>query len=306
MSGLSRIDRHAVARAFGTASSRYEAAARLQQTVREELLDRLRQFSPQAQVVLDLGCGTGAATRSLRQCHPQATVIALDLAHGMLVEAGRKIGWLDRLRGRDFLRVNADATRLPLADGSVQVVFSSLMLQWCDDLDVALREIQRVLTPGGLLLFSTFGPGTLQELRAAWACVDDEAHVNDFVDMHDLGAALARAGFQEPVLDVDRFRERYVSPRALMHELKEIGARNALAGRRRGLTTATQLRTMEQAYRSQFGVEDGGERGIFASWEVIYACAFAAATNAARQPAEQADARDRFIPVDSIGRRQRS
>lgn len=302
MSELSRIDRRAMARAFGAASSGYEAAARLQQSVREELLDRLRHFAPQAEVVLDLGCGTGAATVALRQSFPKATVVALDLAHGMLVEAGRKIGWLDRLRGRGFARVNADATRLPLADGSVQVVFSSLMLQWCDDLDAALGEIQRVLAPGGLLLFSTFGPGTLQELRAAWACVDDQAHVNDFVDMHDLGAALARAGFQEPVLDVDRLREEYASPRALMRELKEIGAGNALSGRRRGLTTATQLRSMERAYLERFAIEGG----VLASWDVIYASAFAGSATANGRKADRTDAQERLVPVSAIGRRGRS
>jgi malonyl-CoA O-methyltransferase len=299
MSELSRIDKRAVARAFGAASARYENAAGLQQSVREELLDRLRQLAPTAQSVLDLGCGTGAATVALRRLFPQATLVALDLAHGMLVEAARKVSLFDRLRGRDFARINADAMRLPLADHSMQVVFSSLMLQWCDDLDLALAEIRRVLTPGGLLLFSTFGPGTLQELRSAWASVDDSSHVNDFVDMHDLGAALTRAGFQEPVLDADRLRREYADPQTLMRELKEIGAGNALASRRRGLTTIAQLRAMESRYRQQFSTA----HGVLASWEVLYATAFAGTRPAAAE--DEAGAREQFIPLASISRRSR-
>lgn len=300
MSGLAGIDRRAVAKSFSAASNRYDAAAALQQAVREELLDRLRQFAPSAAVVLDLGCGTGAASAVLAREFAHSKVIGLDLAHGMLVQADRKIGWLDRLRGRSFARINGDTLQLPFASGSVQVIFSSLMLQWCDDLDRALREVRRVLSPGGLFLFSTFGPGTLQELRGAWAEVDELPHVNDFVDMHDLGAALTRAGFQEPVLDIDRLRREYATPRQLLLELKEIGARNSLSVRQRGLTTAARLRAMESVYRRQFACE----AGVYASWEVIYASAFANAVAGEGGRSIQSDF-EHVISLRDVGRRDR-
>ena len=181
-------------------------------------------------MVLDLGAGTGRSTRELKRRYPRALVIAMDLAPGMLREALRHQGlW------RRFARVCADAQRLPLASGSVDLVFSSLMLQWCEPPDAVLGEVRRVLNPAGFFAFSTFGPSTLAELREAWAHADDYNHVNHFIDMHDLGSAAMRAGLSEPVLDVDRVEVGYQSARALMRELKTIGAHNLTAGRPRSL-----------------------------------------------------------------------
>lgn len=291
------IDRRAVARAFGRASGRYESAAQLQSRVREELLSRLGHFQPANPLVLDLGAGTGAATPRLRRQWPDAQVVAVDLAPEMLREAGRALDLWDRWfdwRRRKFHRVAADAVRLPFRDHSVGFVFSSLMLQWCDDLDSALAEIRRVLVPGGALLLSTFGPLTLRELREAWATVDDVPRVNEFVELHDLGSALVRAGFAEPVLDVDRVLEWHADPRALMQSLREIGAVNAAPSRRRGLTGRRALGAMEAAYR-QRGRADGR---IPATWEVLFASAFAASPPQALQtPAEV------HVPTSAIGRR---
>ena len=269
------LDRRAVARAFGRASAQYDAAARLQEEVRAELLGRLDHFALTPAMVLDAGAGTAPATAQLARRFPQATVIAFDLAHGMLVQAAQRLGLRDRVLGgrfgHPFERVCGDVHRLPFATGSVQLVFSNLMLQWSDDLDAALRELRRVLAPGGMLTFSSFGPDTLRELREAWAAVDDAPHVNPFVDMHDLGAALARAGFSEPVLDVDRHRLDYESPLMLMRELQQIGARNALSERPRGLTGRRRLATLQQAYQSAHGRSDGR---VIATWEVVYANCF--------------------------------
>lgn len=270
------IDQKSVARSFGGASSSYDAAADVQAIARDELLSRLDHFRIEPQIILDLGAGTGLATSELCQRFPQAHVLSIDLALPMLQRAQRRMPkktvWQrlrERLRGQkpgSTLWVTAEAAGLPLRSGSVQLVFTNLMLQWCMPPDAVLAEIRRVLAPGGLLLCSTFGPSTLQELRTAWAAVDDQPHVNDFIDMHDLGSAMARAGLSEPVLDVDRLQRNYRQVTDLLHELKNLGARNVLSDRRRSLTGKKRLTEMIQNYETRFGSK--------ASWEIIYGSAF--------------------------------
>ncbi len=298
------LDRRVVARAFGRASAQYDAAARLQSDVRGELLDRLGYFALQPAVILDAGAGTAPAAAQLARRFPQATVIAFDLAEGMLRQAGERLGLRERLLagrfGHRFERVCGDVHQLPLATGSVQLVFSNLMLQWSDGLDAALREIHRVLAPGGHFTFTSFGPDTLRELRESWATVDDAPHVNPFVDMHDLGSALTRAGFIEPVLDVDRHRLDYADPLALMRELKEIGARNALADRPRGLTGRRRLAALQQAYRAAHGRADGR---VVATWEVIYANCFRGDAPSMSQHAAGSTTQEYAVDLNRIGRR---
>ncbi|HYJ41800.1 MAG TPA: malonyl-ACP O-methyltransferase BioC, partial [Steroidobacteraceae bacterium] len=256
------LDRRAVLQAFDRASASYDAAAALQERVRNELLERLAELKVTPASILDLGAGTGHASRALKRAHPSAIVVAADIAPGMLARAKAQSRWLRR-----FERVRADAYSLPFRDASFDLIYSSLMLQWCDDLDTAFGEIARVLKPGGLLLFSTFGPGTLAELREAWGKSGDAGnHVNHFFDPHAVGSALMHAGLSEPVLDVDRIVMRYPDARALMRELKAIGAHNVTAGRPRGLTGRKRLAAMTQAYESL-----RGEGGLPATYEVIHA-----------------------------------
>ena len=216
------------------------------------------------------------------------------------------MGWRDRFLGgrfgRPFARVAADVYRLPLVDGSVDLVFSSLMLQWCDDLDAALRELRRVMRPGGLMLFSSFGPDTLRELREAWAAADGGEHVNPFVDVHDVGSAMARAGFAEPVLDVDRWVRHYPDARALMREIRQIGAGNALSGRPRGLTGRRRLEAMQRAYEAR-----RAPLGLPATWEIVHAAGFAPdrAPVARVGSGAGAGAGETVIPLDRLQRRGR-
>jgi malonyl-CoA O-methyltransferase len=284
------LDRAAVARAFDRASGSYDAAAVLQERVRNELVSRLDDLTIEPKCVLDLGAGTGHATRALKRKFPQALVIASDIAEGMLSRAESQSRWLRR-----FERVRADAYSLPFRSDAFDLVFSSLMLQWCDDLDAVFSEISRVLRPGGLLLFSTFGPGTLAELRAAWAESGDVAnHVNLFFDPNVLGSALMQAGLTEPVLDVDRIVMRYDDVRALMRELKAIGAHNVTNGRARGLTGRRRLEAMTNAYEA---VRSAGK--LPATYEVIHASAWGAETRENKGlPGES------VVPVGSIGRRR--
>ena len=159
-----RLDRPRIRTSFDRASATYEAAAVLQARVADELLSRLEPFNFTPGVILDLGAGTGRMTGELKRRYRRSLVVALDLAPGMLREARRHQHFFRR-----FERVCADAMRLPFADASVDVVVSSLMLQWCDPPDSAFAEIRRVLKPEGFFAFSTFGPDTLRELRSAWA-----------------------------------------------------------------------------------------------------------------------------------------
>ena len=283
------LDRAALRAAFDRASASYEASATLQARVGRELLSRLDPFGFQPGVVLDLGCGTGWLSGELKQRYRRASVLALDVAPGMLREAARH----QRLF-RHFARICGDAMHLPLADSSVDLVFSSLMLQWCEPLDEALGEVRRILRPGGFFCFSTLGPDTLAELRAAWSTVDEFSHVNRFIDMHDVGEALMRAGLGEPVLDVERVQLGYRDVIALMRELKSIGAHNVTHGRPRGLTARSRLAKLQAAY------EPLRREGILpATYEVVYGVAWG--TEA------RPDAPDEvLISPSAIGRRGRT
>jgi malonyl-CoA O-methyltransferase len=194
-------------------------------------------------------------------------VIALDIAPGMLKAAPRP-----RWPRRRFERVCADAYALPLASRSVELIFSNLMLQWCDRADRVFCELARVLKPGGVFVFSSFGPDTLSELRLAWESADHAVHVSQFPDMPQLGAALMHAGLSEPVMDIEQHRLCYPDVYALMNELKRSGARNAASQRSRGLTSRSRLQRMVAAYEQRRGAS-----GLPATFEVIYGAAFGAA-----------------------------
>lgn len=282
----------AVRRSFDKASAGYEATAVLQASVADELSGRLDPFELRPNVVLDLGAGTGRATAALKRKYRQALVIALDLAPGMLEEARRH----QRLFHR-FQRVCGDANRLPFVDASVDIVFSSLMLQWCN-LDWAFAEVRRVLKPEGLFAFSTFGPDTLMELRAAWAEVDQHHHVHPFMDMHDVGDALVRAGLMEPVLDVERIQLTYSDVMGLMRDLKGIGAHNLAPGRARGLTGKSRLQKMTAAYEA---FRHNGR--LPATYEVVYGVAWGAA---GRRGGRAVDGEVRISPKDIIRRSRAS
>lgn len=295
------LERAEVRNTFDRAGESYETAALLQARVGEELLARLEPFAFTPAVVLDLGAGTGRLSAQLKRRYRRARVMALDLAPGMLRQAARHQRWFGR-----FERICADAGRLPLSAASVQVVFSNLMLQWCDPPDGVLAEVRRVLKPEGFFTFSTFGPDTLRELRDAWD-EDGRPHVNRFLDVHDIGEALMRAGFSEPVLDVERVTVTYENVFGLMRDLQAIGARNVTAGRSRALTGKGRLRRMTERYEMH-----RREGRLPATYEVIYAAAWAARDGLERGHALEGPATvsggsgaEVRIPLGRIGRRRR-
>ena len=254
-----------VRRAFERAAHTYDAAAVLQREVCARLLDHLDPVRLDPRRVLDLGCGTGQAFDALARRYPAASLVGLDLATAMLGRARQRGPWWRRLPGsRRPGLVCADAECLPLASASVELVFSNLALQWCDAARV-FAEAARALRTDGLILFSTFGPDTLRELRSAFAEADGGPHVNRFVDMHDLGDALVRAGFADPVMEMETITLEYDSVLAVARDLQAIGAVNSLPGRGRGLPGRERWRRMTQAY------ERHRRRGVLpATWEVVY------------------------------------
>ena len=274
------FDARQVRRAFSRSAASYDAAARLQHAVEARLLESLdylddpvlKREAPQR--VLDLGCGTGRASIAMQKRWPKAELVSLDLAWPMLRQAReaakRSAGWLSNPFARRPAQVCADARALPLAEASVDVLFSNLCLQWVEDLDALFAGFRRVLKPHGLLLVSTFGPETLWELREAFAHADDAPHVSPFADIAGFGDALVRAGFHQPVLDREEETTHYADLPALMREQRAIGATNALASRRHTLTGRARFAAAADAYEAHRGAH-----GLPATWEIITAMAWA-------------------------------
>jgi malonyl-CoA O-methyltransferase len=252
-------DKRLARRSFEGAAADYDRAAALQQEVGRRLLERLRLVRIEPEHILDLGSGTGQCLPDLLQRYKKARVVALDIAYPMLEHARKRGRW----RHKPWC-VCGDAERLPFADNSFDLVFSNLMLQWCGALEAAFAELQRVLRPGGLLMFTSLGPDTLRELRCSWRQVDSYSHVNAFWDMHDVGDALLRARFADPVMDVERLTLTYPNVWKLMRDLKQIGAHNVTAGRPRGLMGKTQIQRLVEAY--EYYRDDGV---LPASYEIV-------------------------------------
>jgi malonyl-CoA O-methyltransferase len=290
------LDTGRVRRSFDRAATTYDGAAVLHREVRDNLLQRLDLMALVPRVVVDAGAGTGHAARALIRRYPKSLVIALDASRPMLQAARRQQSWLRR-----FARVCADAQRLPLADASVDLILSNLLLQWCDP-DAVFAEFRRVLAPQGLLHFTTLGPDTLRELRSAWSKVDSHTHVNQFLDMHDIGDALVRAGFASPVLDVERYTLSYVDVRRVASDLKATGAHNATFGRSRGLTGRGRFKALQTAYESYR--QDGR---LPATYEVVFGHAWTSGPSPQRGAADaSAAASDTQVSLEDIKHQLRS
>jgi malonyl-CoA O-methyltransferase len=277
-------------RSFDRAARSYDTAAVLHAEVRKNLLERLEFMAIAPRIIVDAGAGTGHASRALKRRYPQALVVALDFSAGMLRAAAKQSSWL-----RPFTRLCADAQRLPFADGSVDLILSNLLLQWCDP-DRACSEFRRVLKPQGLLTLTSFGPDTLRELRAAWATVDAHPRVHPFVDMHDLGDALVRNGFVSPVLDVEQFTLQYPEVRAVAADLKALGAHNAMVGRPKGLAGRRKFAAMQSAY--EMHRRDGR---VPATYEVVFAHAWVPA-----QAPQRSGQDGTLVPLTEIRRQLRN
>ncbi|MDD1783683.1 malonyl-ACP O-methyltransferase BioC [Enterovibrio sp. ZSDZ35] len=238
-------EKAAIKAAFGRAAATYDKSAAFQRRVGNDLLKREADWT--GKTVLDLGCGTGYFSEKLRDLG--AHVVALDLSEQMLEQARQRCG--------DSVRyVSGDAENLPFDDNHFDAAFSSLALQWCQDLSVPLRELKRVVKPSGKILFSTLINGSLHELKQAWQDVDLHQHVNEFLTLNQVNLALAQAGCQNYTLECKPLVERYPSAMALMRDLKGIGATHLSEGRNAGLSGRARFTALENAYR-KFQNEDG-------------------------------------------------
>ena len=236
------VDARAVRRHFARAAATYDAAAVLQREVGRRMAEKLDVVKLAPAAILDAGCGTGDAQADLALRYPDARHVALDVALPMLAVAQREgaraalrvLAHPLRALGRRARRCRtmsaATSARLPFAAGAFDLAWSNLALQWADDLPQALAELGRVLRAGGLVTFSTFGPDTLRELRAAFAGVDRHSHVSRFTDMHDIGDMLVGAGFGDPVMQMEYMTLTYADAWAMLRDLKAIGATNATQG----------------------------------------------------------------------------
>ena len=283
------LDKKRARTAFERAAHTYDQCAVLQREIANRMLERLELITCEPRQIVDVGCGTGYCTRALQRRYKRARILGVDIAQPMLHAARAKTRWFSRQRF-----VCADAEHLPLVDGAADMVVSNLVLQWCDP-DAVLAEFARVLRPDGVLMFTSFGPDTLRELRAAWQAVDQRPHVHTFVDLHDLGDALVRAGFAEPVMDAEFFRLTYPDVVSVLRELKALGEHNVNRRRHRGLTGKALFARFKSAYER---VASGDL--IPATYEAIYGHAWA--------PSQRA--RDRgdgpvIVPLTRIQRKRR-
>ncbi len=239
---------------FDRAAPNYDKWANLQKTIGEEILERIQWLKTTPKHILDVGAGTGGLTKELSKLYKNSDIYAIDIAPNMLRQASLQI------TNQNF--ICADAAQLPIADASIDLLVSNLMLQWCDDIQAVFAEFARVLKPEGTIFFSTFGPDTLRELRNSWN--DETAHVNNFVDMHNIGDALLEAGLSDPVMDIDWFVLTYKKARHLLLDLKNIGSHNkqhkpGLAGK----NNFQNMLTNYEQYRDKDGL-------LPATYEVIY------------------------------------
>jgi malonyl-CoA O-methyltransferase len=254
------FDQQRIRKTFDNAAESYDQAAVLQKEVCKRLLEKLDAVRLSPEWILDAGSGTGEAVKTLQKKYKKSEIVLLDLAESMLKKAVKQ-GALFRKPHQVCGNIEA----LPFADQSFDLLFSNLAMQWCNDLGATLTEFKRILKPGALLQFATFGPDTLKELRTSWQKVDGAVHVNSFIDMHDIGDGLLQAGFAEPIMESEIITVNYKEVDTLMQDLRDIGANVTANGHRQGLLTRNMLKRLREAYE----VYRQGDV-LPASYEIVY------------------------------------
>lgn len=291
------IDRQQVLRAFTRAAASYDSSDVLQTEVRDRLLERLQWVQLQPRRILDLGAGTGKALPALAARYPDAELVGMDLTLAMLrIAATRSACSPASSSTSPALLVCADAARLPFPDQSIDLVFSSLAIHWSPALDAVLAEVRRVLRHPGLFTFTTPGPESYRELRAAWRAVDQTPHVIPFPEMRALGDGLVRAGLAEPVMDTDTLTLKYRTLAQLVADLRATGTTNASAGRSPGLTGRQAWSRLAAAYEK----ERDADGLLPATVEIVFGQAWAPGPTRRRQP----PGGEITVPLDSLGLRK--
>lgn len=259
---MSAFDKHKTRQSFDRAAHRYDQSAGLQQQVAETLTDRQLGSSLQPSAILDLGCGTGQVAHTLCKAYPAAAMTALDFSPKMLDQTAK------RLMQSDYHAelVCADAEHLPFSAASFDLIASSLMLQWSNDLQATLSACRDCLKEGGEMAFSTFLTGTLLEVRSSWETVDQEPHTSDFIELEALHQTLEAAGFSQIEIITETIVMPYPSVREMIMDIKRIGASNARVERERGLTGKARFAAFERAFDTFRRVD-----GIYpCTWQLAY------------------------------------
>ncbi len=291
MPDLTIFDRHLL-RARRRRAAALDPATFLLDRVAEEFAERLGAVLRQFDRVVDLGTPTDAVRKALAAGGKVTSVIAVTPDTGHL--------------DRSFPRVAADEEALPFADGSLDLVVSALALQFVNDLPGTLVQIRRALKPDGLMLAALIGGESLSELREAFAQAESEIEgglsprVAPFPDLRDLGSLMQRAGFALPVIDSDRLTVRYDNVFALMHDLRRMGATNALHERRRVPLRRETLARMADIYAARFSDADGRLR---ASFEIVWLSGWAP-HESQQKPLKPGSATHRL--ADALGAKEHS
>jgi malonyl-CoA O-methyltransferase len=250
------MNKHLIAKNFSKAAPSYAKTATLQHEVGNFLLDNLDYIQITPQSIIDIGCGVSPIIDNLANKYPQAKIYAMDIAFDMLLQS--------RLQNKaNPYFFCADNINLPIKNNSIDLIVSNLMLQWCDNYPQFFSEVKRILKPNGIILFSTFGTSTLQELRQSWD--DNHVHVNDFVDAPTLGNAMFNADLSDIIMDTDRLTLYYPTVKKLMQNLKDIGANNINDTRQKGLQGKNKFKQMLNNYEQM-----RTKQGLPVTYEIIY------------------------------------
>ena len=278
---MSILNKKRIREDFTKAAKTYDSAAVIQEEICRRALERLQMLKLQAEVILDIGSGTGTSLNGLQTLFPNSQIIASDIALSMLQQ------------NQKFLSICNDAERSAIKSASVDLIFSTSTFQWCEDLPQVLEECSRILKNDGALLFTTFGPDTLIELRKSWAQVDQFDHVHNFMDMHHISDILLSLQYTDPVVDREMIVVEYEKIQQLLRDLKATGSRSKFETQAKssllGLTGKAKFQRVITAYES-FRQKNGL---LPASYEVIYGYA----RKSSLQTSTNGEIR---IPVDNI------
>ncbi len=270
---------------FNQHAAEYEQVAEVQHEIGQRLFDRLQYFKIQPRYVLDVGCGPGVFTEKLKKAYPKAQIVGVDLAWNMLQLSQDKQRWR-----RTWSLVNGDMSMLPFSSGQFDLVFSNQVIHWGPSLATVFREFSRVMRPDGCLMFSTLGPDTFQELRQSFQVADSFAHVNAFLDMHDIGDCLLHEKFIDPVMDMEILTAHYSTLADLLAGLRAQGVRNIHGNRNPGLTGKDAWHKFEQKILSFLTPE----QKLPLTYEVLYGHAWKGMQSRTEQGVET------YVAVDTL------
>lgn len=265
---LSVFDKQKSRRSFDRAAIRYDEHARLQRQVATTLIEYLGKHAEniKPQSILDLGCGTGQITEAVCQHYLEANVISLDFSHNMLIQTESRLS----SNGLNASAICADAEQLPFQDGAFDLIVSSLMLQWSNNLGSTLAKINDSLAEQGVLAFSSLSNGTLKEVKASWQAVDRGVHSSDFLMLERFEFIAKKSGFSKVIVIPETVVMHYSTIREMLLEMKGIGASNARSERNKGLTGRQRFDAFERAFEMHKLPDDTYP----CTWEVTYVFCF--------------------------------